>query len=89
MPYSSSPEPGNRCSEEVKGQLAPEEEDRIEKVLFQTEAAAVWHDPWAPESEVEGRKKEDRQAEGLGPGALGACLLRTDCGRPQGHQGKA
>lgn len=38
----------------------------------------MWHDPWAPESEVEGRKKEDRQAEGLGPGALGACLLRTD-----------
>lgn len=38
----------------------------------------MWQDPWAPESQVEGRKKEDRQAQGLGPGALGACLLRTD-----------
>lgn len=50
--------------------------------------------PLAPEREAEGRQKEDRQAEGLGPGALGACLLRTDLDGggvegPQGHQGKA
>lgn len=50
--------------------------------------------PLAPEREMEGRKKEDRQAEGLGPGALGACLLGTDLDgggveRPKEHQGKA